>query len=482
MTPLLSVQRAALQRGASHSGFAYFLEQGLGKTLLSLADFMDKVSQRLATRLVIVCPNSFKSGWVDDAEKHGVDLDFFVWQAGMHGYAKAWMNKKFTKPPCLIVNWEAIRAELIKRKGKKTEIIENDVAKLIYEFIEPVGGRAMIVFDESIKAKTHNNGTTVGAMCIAQAFAYQRILSGKPITQGPNDLWAQMKLIGQLKGRDYMSFKTAFCKMGGFKMKVVEGAQNEDLLAKLIEPHVFRATKADWTDLPPKVYTTREYTMTPEMKAMYNSMYNDFVLWLNETEVVTVDAAITKYIKLAQIQCGWVYDENGMVRELVEPSRNPRLNLLKEILAEEVVGKVAIVYHHRPVYDTLMKELLHLNPAWIRGHMQPDDISAQKERFNNDPVCRAILLQDDASKYGHTLLGHGDGSEHRCFTTVFYENTYSLDTRSQIEDRNHRHGQTADSVLYIDLAGTPLDKNMVGALQRKENIFQAVFEPLRHRS
>lgn len=481
MTPLLSVQREALNRGASHRGFAYFMEQGLGKTLTSYADFLDKVEQRLATRLVVVCPNSFKSGWVDDAVAHGIDLDFFVWQAGMHGYLRSWMNKKFSKPPCLIVNWEAIRAELIKRKGKKTIIVENDLAKLIYEFIEPVGGRAMVVFDESIKAKTHNNGTTVGAMCLAQQFEFQRILSGKPITQGPNDLWAQMRLIGQLRGRDYMSFKTAFCKMGGFKMKQVMGAQNEDILAELIEPHVFRATKADWTDLPPKLYTIREYTMTDEMQRQFNSMYHEFVLWLNEEENVSVDAAITKYIKLAQIQCGWIYDENGVVRELVDPAKNPRLNLLKELITDEITGKVAIVYHHRPVFDVLMKELLHLNPAWIRGHMDPQDVSDQKWRFNNDPQCRAILLQDDASKYGHTLLGHGDGSEHRCFTTVFYENNYSLDTRSQIEDRNHRHGQTADSVLYIDLAGTPLDRNIVRALQRKEDIFQSVFGPLRQR-
>lgn len=63
---------------------------------------------------------------------------------------------------------------------------------------------------------------------------------------------------------------------------------------------------------------------------------------------------------------------------------------------------------------------------------------------------------------------------------IFYENTYSLDDRSQIEDRPHRHGQNY-AVSYIDLVGTPLDYDCVEALQRKEGVFQAVFAPLRER-
>jgi len=312
-----------------------------------------------------------------------------------------------------------------------------------------------------------------------EALTYSRILSGKPIKQGPHDLWSQMRVIKQLNGREYYPFKSAFCRMGGFKMKQVLGVQNEDILSKLIEPHVFRATKADWADLPPKTYTVREYKLTPEMKAMYDSMYHDFVLWLNSSEAVTVDAAITKYIKLAQIQCGWIYDEDGKVRSLVPDERNPRLKLLLETLETEVSGKAAIVYHHKPVFDQLLRALGGPTVcAWIKGGMSPAEITEQKRRFNEDRNVRNILLQDDAAKYGHTLLGLPEAG-HMCYTMLFYENNYSLDTRSQIEDRIHRHGQAADSVLYLDSVGTPLDRDCVRALQRKESVFQAVFANLR---
>jgi hypothetical protein len=206
---------------------------------------------------------------------------------------------------------------------------------------------------------------------------------------------------------------------------------------------------------------------------MYKSMEDDFVLWLNDSENVAVDAFITKYIKLAQIQSGFIIKEDGSIEELVAPEDNPRFNLVKEIV-EDVNGKVVIPYVHRYTLGLLQRALVDYHPAHIMGGMKPEEIQAEKDKFNNDTACRVILVQSRAGKYGHTLLGGTDAYD-KCSTMVFAENSYSLDDRSQIEDRIHRHGQTADSCLYIDVWGTRLDHKITMALQAKENISQAVF-------
>jgi hypothetical protein len=472
---LYKVQIAALQNSAGAAGFAYFMEQGLGKTLTSFADFLERVAEGNTTRMIVVCPNSFKQGWVEDAEKHGVDLDFFIWTAGNAPYLRSWVKRGFKKPPCLIINWEAIRAKKVKVGKEHRWMVSEFCQMIIDEYIADKD--VFIVFDESILAKTHNSAQTIGGIHLSKECRYSRILSGKPITQGPHDLWGQMRLAKQFSGKDFFSFKNAFCKMGGFKMKQVIGAMNEDILAELIEPYIFRATKADWTDLPPKSWTIREYTMTPEMKTMYDQMEQEFVLWLQSGDHVTVDAAITKYIKLAQIQCGWVYDEDQKIHQLVSNDRNPRLKALLDFIEMELTGKMAVVYHHKPVFKQLVEALGESNCAWIKGGMEPSEIEAQKAAFNTDPNIRFILLQDNASKYGHTLLGIQDDISTACHTMGFYENNYSLDTRSQIEDRPHRHGQDYP-VSYVDFVGTSLDRNCVRALQRKESVFQAVFSHL----
>ena len=452
---LLEVQRKALQASRGRPGFAFYMEMGLDKTLTALTEFLSLVDKGV-TRLVVVCPNSFKTGWLDEIKKHGLKVHPHIFNSGSDHENGRFLKTKYTSPPVLIVNYEAIRKE--------------HVQQYIAEFTK--NRQCMIVFDESIQIKTYNSLQTKAALAMAPLFACCRILSGKPVTQGPHDLWAQMRAIGAINTR-YFPFKTTFCRMGGFKGKKVVGAQNEELLAATIDRFVFRASKAEWTDLPPKMYTSRQYQLTPKLAAMYRSMEEEFVLWISDNETVAVEAFITKYIKLAQIQSGFIIKEDESIEELVPPEENPRFILVREII-EETTGKVVVPYIHRYTSSLLERSLAEFNPAVLRGMMKPEEIQACKDKFNNDPTCRVILVQTRAGKYGHTLLG-GEDLIDKCSTMVFAENSYSLDDRSQIEDRIHRHGQT-ESCLYVDVWGTRLDHKITLALQAKENIVQAVFQ------
>jgi hypothetical protein len=207
-------------------------------------------------------------------------------------------------------------------------------------------------------------------------------------------------------------------------------------------------------------------------------MEQEFVKWLQSGENVSVDLAITKHIKLAQIQFGFLIDEDQEVHELVSPAENPRINAIKEMLDTEVVGKAIIVYHHRYAGVVLLNELEEYKPAFIRGGMTDAELTGSRYEFNENPKCRVILIQTTAGRYGHTLIGRNTITE-RCSTMIFAENTWSLDTRSQLEDRMHRIGQKGDSCLYIDMVGSSLDRRIVQALQQKQSIFDAVMKHIK---
>lgn len=450
-------QKEALKRSHGRDGFAFFMEQGLGKTSTSYADFLEHASMGRVDRMLTIAPNSFKGGWAAEQEKFSFPVEPVVFESGDNAAYSRRFKKGFSQRPNLIINYEAIR-----HQGTRDMLADYMRERNIF-----------IVADESIKLKDPSSDQTKAALELSRDSVMARVLSGKPIAQGPHDLWAQMRFIKQLSGFKYYPFKAAFCKMGGFKQKVVIGAQNEDVLAERIDPHVFRATKAEWTDLPPKIYTTREYDMSPEMRKMYKQMEEEFVLWLGENEHVAVDAAITKYIKLAQIQAGFIIDDNGNVHQLVDPKKNPRLNALEEVIRDEIVGKASVVYNHKVVRPMLYERFAKYNPVHISGGMTPEEIEHNKQVFNNDPSCRIIFLTK-AAKYGHTLLGTPEPENH-CSSQIFFENTYSLDDRSQLEDRSHRYGQIGDVMSYFDIVGTQLDRAATRALQRKESVFQAVF-------
>jgi len=471
MSPLDPVQHAALDFARSKTGVGWFLEQGLGKTLLALAEFHALVLQNKVDRMIVICPNSFKRGWIDEIEKHGFKFDTHIFRTAKREAATEFCKQTHVGPPVMVVNYEAARrktvlAGLIKWAGR---------------------GRTYLVVDESIQIKGHKSLQTkaVHALTALSPFTreplyvrYVRILTGRPQTQGPQDLWGQLRAIGLFQGKNFYAFRGDFCVMGGWMLKEVVRAKNTELLASIMAPVVFQAKKADWLpSLPRKDFTIRDYAMSGEQKSQYLSMEEEFLLEI-DSGTITVDVAIAKYAKLAQIQTGFIYDENGVAHELVAPSENPRINLLLQLLEDEVSGKTVVVYKHRAMLPVLIKALIKYDPAWIKGGMKPDEIEEQKSRFNDDPDCRTILAQCDASKYGHTLLA-GPAEENRCRTMIFFENSYSADTRDQIEDRIHRRGQTGEYVLYIDLSGSDLDRRIVRALQRKDELYRSVFKNLK---
>lgn len=463
MSALDPVQLAALDFARDKPGAAWFLEQGLGKTLCALTEFSWYQQLDEADRMIVVCPNTFKNGWVDEIEKHGFDFNFHVFRSSRKPAAGVFFSRQFhSAPPILIINYEALRMP--------------DVLSVVASWA--AAGKTYFAIDESIQIKGHRTKQTQAVLKLASLCRWRRVLSGRPQTQGPHDLWAQLRAIGLFQHTNFYAFRGEYCVMGGWNNKEVLRAKNQTQLASYMAPVVLQAKKKDWLpSLPRKDATIRDYQMSDKQRRQYNQMEEEFLVYI-ENNVVTVDVAIAKYEKLAQIQIGFVYDEAGFAHELVPPDENPRLALLKQLLEDEVEGKACIVYRHRPVFDLLFKELGHYNPAWIRGAMHPDEVEKQKARFNKAPNCRLILLQAEASKYGHTLLG-GPGEDDLCRTMIFFENSYSADTRDQVEDRIHRRGQTGESVLYIDLSGSDLDRRIVKALQRKDELYKSVFKNLK---
>ena len=456
MTDLAPVQLEAITRANGRRGFAYFMEMGLGKTLTVLTEFRTLRMCGAVEKLVVICPNSFKGGWDSEIMKHRTGLSVMVYES----------TKKFLPTRAidvLVINYEAVRTQ----RGR-------DAITLF-----AMNHTCYLALDESIKLKNRNSKQTqaiIGKLYkgkqrggITGLFAYVRLLSGKPMTQGPHDLWPQLIAINEMS-MSFYGFQARFCRLGGWQDRQVVGVLNEEELQERLAKISFQAKKKDWLrGLPPKVYSTRRYHLAGALARHYEEMREDFLTYLR-SEVVSVQIAVTKYEKLAQIMCGFIIKEGGEVEELCEPEHNPRLTLLQEILEEEVTGKAVIVYRHRHA-GLMLNEMLNGRNTWIHGGMTPEEISREKWRFDN-PECPIMLLQADAGKYGHTLVGT---PEDPCGTMLFFENTYSLDTRSQIEDRIHRIGAVAESCLYVDLSGSDLDARIIRALQRKENMFKAVF-------
>jgi len=445
-----------LREGAAE-GWGHFLEMRLGKTPTALNEMALFNRDHGFRKFVVLSPNSYKSAWVKEAAVFGMDIPFFAYETSRSNDAVKFIQENYAGSFCLVVNYEALQYDNTREILKW--VVDKD---------------CMLVADESIKIKNHTSITFKRALELSKEAGAIRELTGCPMTQGPQDMYAQLKFIRGLDGKNFYSFRNRFCKMGGFKNKKIVGIKNEEELKETIHAMGFVAKRKDWGNPHQSEHYVVDLEIKDEQKKHYDAMNQDFVTMLDTGEEISAEQVVSKMMKLQQISSGFLYNEKGEGVKLMDLKNTPKMQRLKEMLEDEVEGKAIICYHYGYSGDALLETFEKWNPAVIRGkqwmNKNERDLDEEKKRFNEDDDCRLIILQISAGKYGHNLSGVEND---RCKTMFFYENTYSLDDRIQIEMRNTAAFQDWQNV-YFDLVTTEVERKAIKALQKKESIVEAV--------
>lgn len=439
------------------NAFLYWMEMGLGKTGTVLSEYMECREKSQADFLIVITLNSFKQGWVDEAAKFGLTIKLGVWPDCR--------KIPHTKLHGIMFNYEAII-------GAGGDYIEQLIAER----------KVYLCFDECHKIKTHSSAVTKRSMRLWKDAAVRRGLTGTPVGNNVMDLFPQLKLGGGLDGDNPFAFRNRYAKMGGYMKKQVMGVQEERLpdLHRLMDRHSFRATKADWLDLPEQTWHTPiRVEMPPKLRARYKQMQDEFAVELSEETNITADMVISQMLKLQQISSGFIYDNEKAVHHLERVSTMPKYEVVSDLMFSlEGQGKLLVFAHFRPTIERLrvyIKGKLGIEPAVFMGGMKPQDIAAQKAAFNSDEGPDILLAQTSVGSATHTLLG---GSNKPCCTTLFFENDYNKIDRLQAESRNHRNGQRYP-VTYYDIISSPAEAKPIKALQQKGDLIKAIVEGIK---
>jgi SNF2 family DNA or RNA helicase len=446
------VQSAYLEKADGRRGFGNFVEQGLGKSNLTFNEFLEYKSRGLVDYLVVICQKSKRRDWRNESSEWtngALQLDL---------YKRPKPGKRFSvEGQGVIINYEACRA--------------NDGP-----YIESLlrSRRCMLALDESTNIKNPASQIARWAMSVAALAAFVRVLSGTPYVQNCMDLYPQLRVLGALEGVNRYAFRNHFAVMGGYMGKQIVGVRNKTELSALLDKWSFRALKEDWTDLPAKTYGKLYIDMLPAQRAAYKQMEDAFAVQIGMGEVA-VDYVISQAEKLQQISAGFLID-GDVTYDLMPLESNPKILAIKEELSN-FEGKAILVARHVRAVDLLLAAFP--NAAYIRGGMREDDLEAQKHRFNNDPDCREIVCQSQTAAMGHTLLGQA--GKDRAKLTIYFENSYNLLHRLQIEDRNHRFGQD-EAPHHIDILASDIEEKIVKALRKKESIAAAIVNAIRERN
>src|SRR5208282_3758448 len=433
-----TVQEEALRRSQDKTHYAYFLEQGLGKTSLAINDFLYYWKQSKVNLMLVICPNSFKLDWKTAPREWNAHITSGMWPKD--SAENCWLYA---------MNYEACRTDAglkyLKQIFKKRKVF--------------------LVLDETSYIKTPNTITTKTIVQISRQATMVRELNGTPQTSSVLDYYAQLKVLNELDGLTSYGFRNRFAIMGGYMGKKPVGQQNEEQLAKILNRCSFRALKSEWRkDLPPRIFKIIPVEMTNKQLKHYEEMKEVFSTMI-KGERVTATLVLTQLGKLRQISSCIVLDQENCLH-IEEPKNNPKMKTCLDIINGQE-GKVIIVYYYketgRMLKDYLAQKEIKYNI--IEGGMQPDYLEGEKYQFNNNSEHRIILCQQNAACMGHTLIGK-EGKD-RCATMIFFENSFSLRDRLQMLDRNHRGAQDQTCVVY-DLVTSQIEKKIIEGLNKNK--------------
>jgi SNF2 family DNA or RNA helicase len=494
-------QLTALKRMADHDEkyreqygenfFALHMEMGTGKTWVFLAHAERLFNAGKIDGLLVIAPRGVHTNWVLREIPQHLEVDHVArsWRTGAGKREREEMAEVLALPKRGTV-----------RKPNKLRVLATNIDAIgtkdgfafAKKFCETF--KVMIVIDESTRIKSEGTLRFKSAMKLGALVSYRYQGTGLPITNKPNDLFAQFEWMqsGLLGTTSYRAFVAEYnvllnsAEDWAFKKMIEKNPRmryaqivkkdeetgkplyrNLDKLNALLAPHSYRVLKKECTDLPDKIFKQVYFELTPKQRAVYDTMENDFRYELEDGTIQAV-AKLNVVSKLQQITSGFVLAKDGSAI-LLGKEDNPRLKALKALM-EDFEGKKVIVWawfkeEIKAIAD-LMQELGR-KPVQYHGGISDKDRNLAIDSFQTGDADTFIGNQASGG-IGITLTAASEA--------IYYSNTYNLEHRAQSEDRNHRTGQKNQVTYYDIIAEDTVDDTISLALQTKTDLVAAILK------
>lgn len=471
-----------------------FLETGTGKTHVALHNAQARLEMGLVDDVLIVAPQSILwTGWYEDIQKFTNLSSIIVhpttsypsWDCPQCDRSITRVTKTHAKD-----HWRQIRYinEVVDEKSdpdmrkhadadhlrpftpkelewnERRDISEKlqpgfdlyvtnpeTVSNHLPAFLER--GFDMIVLDESTMIKNPESQRGQAIIKLGQLADYRLAMTGTPVGNNLDDIWAQMYFLDQSLGHSITDFRNRYMhrpvpmehpyfwvEQKGAKEKVVDR----------IKDRVIRFTKDECLDLPPRTEQVREVGLSNKSESHYRRMQDDLYTMVDDHEVVAT-TEMGQVHKLRQITNGFIIDEDEDVHLIDQ--KPPKLRETKRIL-QEITGKAIIWAYYKQDFAYLQEHLE--NPLTLNSDVSGARAREVERKFKEEDDYRVLIAHPESVKFGHTW--------NVATNVIYYSYSYSVLNYNQSRDRNYRIGQDSPVTEFV-LIGSPVDEYLMESLK-----------------
>ncbi len=408
---------------------ALFMDMGTGKTRCAI-ELAARRQQRIS-RVIWFCPVGLKITIAEEIRKHSTGETVCV--INSDDYEDAF--------------WYVVGIESMSSSDRLVILMD--------ALIDP---DTFVIVDESTYIKGHASKRSMRIAELSARSRYRLLLTGTPLTQGVEDLYAQMRFLSPeiLGYNSFYSFARHHLEYSEKYPGMIVRALHMGDLADRLSPYVYQVTKNECMDLPEKLYDHVYFGLTEEQWDAYRQAKDEILTGILEEMPDYIIFQL--FTALQQIVSGfWNRNGNEFIR-----LPHKRLETLQMVLAgipenEKVIIWCKYVESVRQIADVLPEAALYY------GQMSETQRAEQLVHYRGN--ARFLIATQATGGHGLTL---NEAHYH-----VFYENEFKYSHRIQAEDRSHRIGQT-EHVTYIDIVSDAgIDRRIQDAIAKKESVVKA---------
>jgi len=429
-------------------------EMGLGKTVQGALYLRYKKDSLPA---LIISPASLKENWKKEI-KTWTGKDAYV----IEGKKPEKLSKEFlAKYPVFIINYDILGEE-----DKKEKELEMEARKRAREMHYPRRKKIIKVngwCDELIKfnfksiiadeVQYISGAETIRSRAVKQiAFSLPEskkiFISGTPYETKTTQFFTCLSILSPEDFPNEYKYKMRYCDPVKTRWGwTFEGLSNAGELHDIISKFMIRRLKKDvLTDLPPKVRSV----IPMKVKRSDRKLYDDADYELELAILNKEKNALSKLEALKQAS--------------FKAKINSMIDWIREYL--EINDKLVVFIWHKESCEILEKEFKKICVS-ITGSTPVKERQKNVEKFQNNPKIKLFIGQIKSAGVGLTLT--------QSRAVAFLEFGTTAPGMEQSEDRVHRIGQKADSVLaYYLIMENSIDEQIMEVLNRRNKDLKLV--------
>lgn len=425
---------------------ALFDEQGLGKTKIVIDALAHLFSSHEIEGAIVICKKSLLKNWEGEIAKHSslrsIILRGTPNQKGLHFM---WFAHFY------LINYDLVSSEVerIKRFLKARPMA--------------------VVLDESQRIKNPRSRATMAIHAIGPLAKRRFIITGTPIANCPQDVWAQVYFLdgGSALGATLEEFYRRFHVQTRPHKEPVIDEKGLFELRQSLRNFSIRRTKESVLELPEKIYQTHEVCLEEKQRQMYDKLRDQL------------------YIEITRLDGEQIVDDAANILKrmlrLIEIASNPKLFdasyiglpakfKLTDDLVEEIVvrGEKAIIWtSFVGNIRVLRRRYDRYGTSMIFGDIPLDDRNRIVTIFQSSPDLKILVANPAAAREGLTLTAANHA--------IYLDRNFNLLDYLQSQDRIHRISQERPAYIHNLVGEDTIDAYIEDVVYRKQTIAEYVY-------